>query len=156
MKRVGFAAFGVFALFLSWMAARTPLRVTVEADDVEGYKRPRLQNEYYFPVIVEKCTYTTDTNDPGETIAYNMEKWDRNRGQWVRAFTLAVPELCSPMPTSHGGTNWKRTLLWPGQTLTGWGFPLDRFDKGDWIRFEAVTGVNTSGSSHHSAAFRVE
>ena len=67
------------------------LDAVIEERDGDFY--PRLRNNSLLPYPVEKCTYTTDTNKPGETIAYNMDKWDGEKRAWTRAFEFAVPDL---------------------------------------------------------------
>ena len=105
------------------------------------------------PVLVERCTYISDTMTPGKMVAYNIERWDPQSHIWKTALEFAKPNFCTPVPLSMGETHWVRSWLWPGQSLsteeeaTGARQP---FKKGDTLRFVIVTGVTGAARTRAS------
>ncbi len=108
----------------------------------------RLTNLGFSPVSVERCVFVSDAGESGVMVAYNIERWDPGRRAWERTHEFAKPGFCAPVPLSMGDTHWRRTWLWPGQSLatgeeeTGARAP---FSSGDRVRFVVVTDVTGSG-----------
>lgn len=112
----------------------------------------RITNYGLIPVLVERCTFVSDTMEPGVIVAYNIERWDSTGQAWKLTHEFAKPNFCSPVPLSMGMTHWQRTWLWPGQSLsTGEEATGARFRKGDRIRFAVITDV--TGSTSKEAAY---
>jgi len=112
-----------------------------------------LTNYGFLPLRVERCTYMSDTAEPGVMVAFNIEQWEPGKHEWTRAMEFAKPELCSPMVTSMGNTRWVHSWLWPGQMLaTGEEATGARgFRKGDTLRFAIVTEV--TGKSERRSSY---
>jgi hypothetical protein len=120
-----------------------------------------LTNYGLLPSSVEKCSYISDTSTPGVMVAYNIEQWDSTKHVWTRVLEFAKPEFCTPVPTSMGSTNWGRSWLWPGRSIsTGEEATGARgFKKGDTLRFVVVsdvTGASTPRSSHPTPSFTLD
>ena len=107
-----------------------------------------LTNNGFWPVAVEKCTYTSDVGENGQMVAYNIQRWDLAKKEWKETHKFALPEFCSPMPTSMGNTHWVKSWLWPGESLSTHEEATaarEPFKIGDAIRFVIVTDVTGSG-----------
>ena len=110
-------------------------------------------NTGLLPAVVERCSYTSDTNTAGTMVAYNIERWNASTGSWSLAFEFAKPSFCTPAPLSMGNTHWGHVLLWPGQSLSTQeeATAARGFKKGDTLRFVIVTEV--SGETKHSYTY---
>lgn len=101
-----------------------------------------LTNFGFLPAQIERCTYLSDTNSPGELLAFNIEQRQPGKDEWTRRMEFA-PELCSPMAGFGGNTRWLRSWLWPGQVLSTEeeATAARGFRNGDTLRFVIVIDV---------------
>jgi|KBSMisStaDraftv2_1062788.scaffolds.fasta_scaffold165733_2 hypothetical protein len=106
----------------------------------------RLVNRAWWPIRVSRCDFVDDTLSPGRSVAYAVQRWDKNENRWTTVVEARVSNFCKPYPLGIVKARSTTAFLWPGQSLstgdeaTAAQVPFNVGDKGRFLIFVGAPG----------------
>ncbi|HEY4358309.1 MAG TPA: hypothetical protein VGN16_21365 [Acidobacteriaceae bacterium] len=95
------------------------------------------------PALVTRCDFVDDGSSPGEQLAFAIQRWDNESGEWREVLGASRKTFCHPYPLGMSQTHLNRKWLWPGQSLSigeEATAARDEIKIGDKVRFVLFTG----------------
>ena len=102
-----------------------------------------ITNHGSVPVPITHCEFVDDTQTPGESVAYAIQRWNPPAQSWVEVLGTSRQRFCHPYPLGIIRAKLVRSLLWPrksleiGEEATA---ARDGLNLGDKVRFVLFTG----------------